>query len=162
MYKGRWMGMRGWDNGELVGVACYKSGSAEKSDLVLLGSKTELVKVADIIQIIYLITKPILLFGILTRALSFRTYFTFSHLFTQSHFHCFILSTRCCSPSWPWQSPCSSPPSPPPSPAGISAVVDARYHHHHNHDHNRNLVECDILIFKSIDKRRDERNLNNV
>ena len=88
------MGMRGRDNGELVGVACYKSGSAEKSDLVLLGSKTELVKVADIIQIIYLITKPILLFGILTRALSFHTYFTFSHLylFTQSHFHCFTLS----------------------------------------------------------------------
>ena len=89
------MGMRGRDNGELVGVACYKSGSAEKSDLVLLGSKTELVKVADIIQIIYLITKPILLFGILTRALSFHTYFTLSHLyllhtFTVSHFHTFI------------------------------------------------------------------------
>ena len=46
--EGEWVYMRGTDNGEMYLGAWYKSGSAEKSDLVLLGSKTELVKVAVI------------------------------------------------------------------------------------------------------------------
>ena len=46
--EGEWVYMRGTDNGELYLGGWYKSGSPEKSDLVLLGSKTELVKVAVI------------------------------------------------------------------------------------------------------------------